>query len=203
MDSIPGLQIMLNKEFAGLETTWVFSSTGNSIISNHTTSFPQALKGTSFWAGSILSSSPKCPSFSISEPGLEMCLNCTIYPESMCYQWAAVGFVSPKKKSCPKNRVSMCILGHVVFTFLPGDIWDKPAANWAPCGVTFRVVAPRKQEPWWGGAPRGQLTLKLSTQCLFAKSSYRIWILFGIGFWLRSHLVSQLQISSSVNLKFT
>ena len=102
MDRIPGLQIMLNKEFAGLETTWVSSSTGNSIISNHTTSFPQALKGTSFWAGSIFSSSPRCPSFSISEPGLEMCLNCTIYPESMCYQWAVVGFVSPKKSPAPK-----------------------------------------------------------------------------------------------------
>ena len=42
------------------------------------------------------------------------------------------------------------------------------------------------------GLHSGQLTLQLSTWCLFAKSSYRMWILYGIGFWLWSHLVSQL-----------
>ena len=37
-----------------------------------------------------------------------------------------------------------------------------------------------------------QLTLQLSTWCLFVKSSYWMWILFGKGFWLWSCLVSQL-----------
>ena len=50
------------------------------------------------------------------------------------------------------------------------------------------------------GLHRGHLTLQLSTWYLFAKSSYRIWILFGTGFCLLSHHVSQPQIRSSANI---
>ena len=53
------------------------------------------------------------------------------------------------------------------------------------------------------GLHGSQLTLQLSTWWLFTKSSYQMWILFGIGFWLCSYLASQLQFRSSVNLKFT
>ena len=47
---------------------------------------------------------------------------------------------------------------------------------------------------------RGQLTLQLSTWCLFAKTSYWMWILFGTRFCLLSHYVSEPQISSSANI---
>ena len=38
------------------------------------------------------------------------------------------------------------------------------------------------------GLHGSQLTLQLSTWWLFTKSSYQMWILFGIGFWVWSHL---------------
>ena len=49
------------------------------------------------------------------------------------------------------------------------------------------------------GLHGNQLTLQLSTWWLFAKSSYRMWILFGIELWLWSYIVSLFQIMSSVN----
>ena len=76
---------------------------------------------------------------------------------------------------------------------LPEPLMGWPSGQWHPGNRSHG------EEELHGG----QLTLQLSTRCLFAKSSYRMWILFGIGFWLWSHIVSQLHIRSPVNLKVT
>ena len=58
------------------------------------------------------------------------------------------------QKSChQRQRASMCSLSLGVFTFLTRNLWDTSAATGAPHGVTFRAVAPRQQEPWWGRNP--------------------------------------------------
>ena len=114
------------------------------------------------------------------------------------HQWAAVGFVPPKK-SYPKNKESACA---------SWAMWCSPSCP-GTSETNLQPTDPLVEWPseWWppGSSSHDKEGLhggQLHTRCLFVKGSYRIWILFGIGFWLWSHLVSKLQASSSVNLRW-
>ena len=85
--------------------------------------------------------------------------------ELACAAWAL--WCSP---SCPGNSEA-----HLQ---PPEPLVGWPLEGWSPGSRSHGEE----------GLQGSQLTLQLSTWCLFAKSSYRMWILFGIGFWLWSHL---------------
>ena len=96
--------------------------------------------------------------------------------------WDPWEAVPPLRGPAPADKEPACVAWTMWYSpYFPGTSeahLQPPEALWGD----LQRDGPRQQEPWLGAAPLGQFSLQLSTWCLFAKSSYQIWILFGTEF---------------------